>query len=317
MRTNGYRIAKKENRDALVQGLGWFSIGLGLAEVLMPRGLSRLIGVKPQPTLMRLLGVREIISGVGILTQPNKAAWMKSRVVGDAMDLTLLGAAMTSDESNNAQLALATAAVASVTALDVLACKDLAEGSGRQENLGTQSLGPRKSRGVVHFKRSLIINRPREELYRLWHDFEQLPTIMSHVISVRVENDRRSHWVAKGPAGSQVEWDAEVIEDRPNEIITWRSLENADVESFGSVRFERATGGRGTLVRIELKYRPPAGKFGAMIAKLFGQSPEKQIAVDLLRFKQRIETGEIARTEGQPAGRMKSTSRKYDDLVRA
>jgi uncharacterized membrane protein len=100
-------------------------------------------------------------------------------------------------------------------------------------------------------------------------------------------------------------------------MISWRSLPNADVESAGSVRFEPATGGRGTVVRVEMHYRPPAGKAGAWIAKLMGQSPEKQIAVDLLRFKQIAETGEIARTDGQSAGRQRSTSRKYDDLIRA
>jgi uncharacterized membrane protein len=123
--------------------------------------------------------------------------------------------------------------------------------------------------------------------------------------------------VAKGPAGSRVEWDAEMSEDIPNQLIAWRSLAGADVDSAGSVRFEPATGGRGTIVRVDMHYRPPAGKAGAWIAKMLGQSPEKQLAVDLRRFKQMVETGEIARTEGQPAGRMRSTSRKYDDLIRA
>ena len=140
---------------------------------------------------------------------------------------------------------------------------------------------------------------------------------MNHLESVRVIDTRRSHWVAKAPAGTTVEWDAEIIADKPNEMIAWRSLEGAEVDNSGSVHFERASGSRGTVVRVEMHYRPPAGVLGAKIAKLFGEEPEEQVAADLLRFKQVMETGEIARTEGQPAGRKRSTSRKFDDTVRA
>ena len=114
-----------------------------------------------------------------------------------------------------------------------------------------------------------------------------------------------------------VEWDAQIVEDRPNELIAWRSLDGADVDNAGEVRFQAAPQGRGTVLRVRMQYNPPAGKMGAVVAKLLGEAPEKQIAVDLLRLKQMIETGEIARTEGQPAGRTRSTSRRYDDLVRA
>src|SRR5207248_4097226 len=116
---------------------------------------------------------------------------------------------------------------------------------------------------------------------------------MRHVVSVSNTGDGRWHWIAKGPAGLRVEWDAEVVEDRPNELISWRSLPDSDVDHSGSVRFERAPGGRGTIVRVELTYRPPAGQLGVGVAKLFGGSPEQQIAGDLRRFKQLVETGEI------------------------
>jgi uncharacterized membrane protein len=306
-----YRIAARENREKLARGLGWFSIGLGLAEIFAPRALSRLIGVKPREGLMRLLGIREVVSGLGILGGPDPENWIEARVAGDAMDLTLLGASFFSGKSHRGRLALATAAVAGVTAVDVLCNKDLKEGPGTQSGLAPASPG------AVHLRRSIIVNRPAESLYQMWRDLEELPKFMSHLLSVREGGDNHSHWVAKGPAGSRIEWDAQIEEDRPNELISWRSLPNADVESTGSVRFEPATGGRGTIVRVEMHYRPPAGKAGAWIAKILGQSPQKQIAVDLLRFKQMAETGEVARTEGQPAGRQRSTSRKYDDLIRA
>jgi uncharacterized membrane protein len=114
-----------------------------------------------------------------------------------------------------------------------------------------------------------------------------------------------------------VEWDAEIIEDRPNEYLAWRTLPGATVENSGSITFEPATGNRGTILRVEMEYVPPAGHLGAVLARVLGKDPHKQIAVDLLRFKQRIETGEIARTEGQPAGRKRSTSRLFDAMVRA
>lgn len=311
MTTGSYRISTAQNRDRLVNGLGWFSIGLGLAEVLAPRAVSRIIGVEPRPMLMRLLGLREIATGLGLLSRVEPGAWAKARVAGDAMDLSLLGMGFASETSSKGRLTMATAAVAGVSALDVLCSKDFSEGPG------TQRSQRGNIRGVANVRKSIIVNRPAEELYRLWRNFEQLPRFMGHLLEVHVESDKRSHWVAKGPMGSQLEWDAEIINEHPNELIAWRSLENADVDHAGSVRFEPAIGGRGTIVRVELQYRPPAGSTGAKLAKLLGQSPAKQIAVDLTRFRQMAETGEIARTEGQPAGRPRSTSRRFDDLVRA
>ena len=299
------RFVAKENRERMVTGLGWFSIGLGLAELLMPRTLSRLVGAPCKPLLIRALGVREIAAGVGLLTQPKPAPWLKARVAGDAMDLGLLGAAFFAEDSHPARLAIATTAVAGVTAMDVLATQDAASGT------------PPSGRGVVHFEHSIIINRPAEELYRCWRNFEELPRFMNHVIRVQASEGGRSHWVAKGPAGTTLHWDAEIINDHVNELIAWRSLPDGDVDHAGSVRFQPARGGRGTLVRVEMQYRAPAGAAGAKIARFLGQSPEKQVWVDLHRFKQWVETGEIARTEGQSAGRSRSTSRKYDDLVRA
>lgn len=140
---------------------------------------------------------------------------------------------------------------------------------------------------------------------------------MSHLESVQTTGGDRSHWVARTPAGLTVEWDAEIVNETLNELIAWRSIEGADVDHAGTVRFERATGGRGTILKVKMQYRPLAGKVGAVLAKLFGQSPERQIKGDLLRLRQILEAGEVARTEGQPAGRGRSASRKYDDVVRS
>jgi uncharacterized membrane protein len=139
---------------------------------------------------------------------------------------------------------------------------------------------------------------------------------MSHLLAVTDTGDGHSHWLAKGPVGTEIEWDAEIINDEPNELIAWRSLPGSTVENAGTVRFTPATGGRGTVVQIKLHYQPPGGAVGKSIAKLFGEAPEKQIPVDLMRVKQLLETGEIASTVGQSAGRVHSTSRKYDDWLR-
>jgi uncharacterized membrane protein len=155
----------------------------------------------------------------------------------------------------------------------------------------------------IKLEKSVTINRSPEELYRFWRNFENLPRFMNHLEAVHVTGEERSHWVAKAPAGSSVEWDAEIYNEKEGEMIAWRTLEGADVASAGSVHFEPAAGGRGTVVRVVLKYDPPGGKLGALVARLFGENPEQQIDEDLRRFKQLMETGEVATTEGQPSGR--------------
>lgn len=169
-----------------------------------------------------------------------------------------------------------------------------------------QIAGLRK-RGLPHGKgmkvrRSVTINQPPEELYRFWRNVENLPKVMGHLESVTKIDQRRSHWRAKASAGMRLEWDVEIISDRPGEIICWRSLEGAQVDNAGSVRFERAPGGRGTIVRVQLQYNTPGGRLAAEIAKLFGEEPDQQLQEDLRRFKAIMEAGEIPTTAGQPSG---------------
>ena len=158
----------------------------------------------------------------------------------------------------------------------------------------------------VKIEKSLTINRPVEELYSFWRNLENLPRVMSHLEEVREYDGNRSHWVAKAPAGTTVEWDAEVYNEKENELIAWRSLEGADVDNAGSVHFKTAAAGRGTEVRVVLKYDPPAGVVGSAVARLFGEEPGQQIDEDLRRFKSLMEAGEIPTTEGQPSGRAAS-----------
>ena len=272
------------SEERIATGLGWFSIGLGLAEVLAPKGLAKLIGTQGKHTvLIRFMGLREIAAGVGILTNRRPASWVWARVAGDALDLTCLGAALMSDDSDRGRVAAATAAVIGVTALDILNAQQLSSDRGAHGGLSQVN--------------TMTINRPPEEVYRFWRDFQNLPRFMSHLESVQATGDRRSHWVAKSLAGGTVEWDAEITEDRPNQLIAWRSLEGADVDNWGLVRFDPAPGGRGTEVRVEIEYNPPGGSLGAGIAKILGEAPEQKIKGDLFRFKQVMETGEVVNSD--------------------
>jgi uncharacterized membrane protein len=281
---------RQSEGSGLARGLAWFSIGLGLAEVAAPQAIAKLVGVRGNHNkLIRAFGMREIASGVGILSQrrPTESVW--SRVGGDALDLACLGAAFATPHANRGRLAAATAAVAGVTVLDVIAAQRLAR-DGAEEG------------GAVRARKSVFINRSPEELYQFWRDFQNLPRFMMHLENVVVTGDRTSHWVATAPAGMNVEWEAEITEDRPNELIAWRSLEGADVDNSGWVRFERAPGNRGTVITVQIEYTPPAGAIGAGVAKLFFEEPQQQLDDDLRRFKQVIETGEIVRSEGSPRG---------------
>ena len=157
--------------------------------------------------------------------------------------------------------------------------------------------------GGVRVRRSVTINRPLEEVYEFWRAFENLPRFMTHLESVERVDARRSHWRARAPLGMQVEWDAEIINEVPNQVIGWASLPGSEVVTAGSVTFRRAPGGRGTELRVVLQYDPPGGKLGAAFAKLFGEEPAQQIQEDLRRLKRLLETGEAPmNTEGQPIG---------------
>jgi uncharacterized membrane protein len=149
------------------------------------------------------------------------------------------------------------------------------------------------ARKAIKVERAVTIEASRAELYAFWRNFANLPRFMEHLLEVRVESPQRSHWIAKAPAGTHVEWDAEIVNDVPDSLISWKTVGDAEVPNAGSVHFSDAPGGRGTIVKVEVDYEPPAGKLGALVARLFGENPDRQIREDLRKFKQLMETGEI------------------------
>jgi uncharacterized membrane protein len=205
------------------------------------------------------------------------------------MDLAVLAAAFAIPRTHRGKLLAGAAAVAGVTWLDVLCSRAL-------------DAEPSALSAPIRLAKAVTINQSADELYRFWRDLRNLPAVIPHLKSVQVMSETQSHWIATAPGGITVKWDAEIVEDEAGKIIRWQSLEDAELPNSGSVRFVPATGGRGTVVRLELAYEPPVGRLGWIAAKLLGREPGGQLQEGLRRFKQHMEAGEIATTEGQPAG---------------
>lgn len=180
-----------------------------------------------------------------------------------------------------------------------LACRGVTGHSCTYKAMGFSTADHDRSHAAVDGSRSLKIEESifiaadHVTLYRFWRNPENLSRVMTHVKSVRNTSNNRSRWVVEGPMGTDIEWDAEIFNDRENELIAWRSLEGSEVSNAGSVRFKKDDSGAGTTVKVSLMYYPPAGKLGAAIAKLMGDDPARQVREDLERFKTIAEAGSI------------------------
>lgn len=287
------KLWSKYTADQVAKGLGVFSLCLGISEVVMPRVIAKICGAQGNnPALVQLFGLREIAAGLTIFSQsrqPAEGVW--SRVVGDAMDIGALLVVLGSPKSNKAGTLFALTNVLAVTALDVVTAQQLSKNKGTI----TQS-------GAVRAHYNIIINRPPEDVYVQWRNFENLPTFMRHLVSVTEKGEGRSRWIAKAPAGATVQWDAELVQDIPGQIISWRSLPGSMIQNSGSVKFSEAPGGRGCFVAVEIEYRPPVGVLGAGVACLFREEPNAQLKDDMRRFKQFVEVGEVVRSDASPDG---------------
>jgi hypothetical protein len=230
------------DKDPLAQSLGWFSIALGAAQVTAPRAMCKLVGADGEgfaPTLMRLMGLRELTQGTGILTRPRPTGWLWSRVAGDALDLSLLG--VVAAKNRRARTAFAIANVVGVTIPDVYESRFL-----------SKRTGPVRSARLI--RKAVTLNRPRREVEEAW----------------TAETELR------------------------------RKVD----EAGASVIFAEAPGNRGTELIVEFEYDPPAGDLGAAVQKLTGRDLATQLADDLRRLKQQVETGQIVRSDGAPDGHL-------------
>lgn len=287
-RTNHRTKPKLSDRgratQRLADGLALTSLGLGLAELLAPGGVARLVGVRDGRAVRRtmvLTGLRELVCGVGLLAARRRGPWLWLRVGGDLVDLAVLRAWRASWRNDGLRLTGSMAAVAGIAVLDAVAARGVTR-MGR-EPIATTAV--------------TTIARVPEEVYRFWRDLRNLPRFMAHLASVEPIDDLRSHWKVIGPGGVAVEWDAEIVEDRFGEAIAWRSLPGADVDSSGVVRFVPAPGGRGTEIHVKLRYAAPGGRMGRAIAKLLGREPGQQARSDLRRLKQVLETGGVVHSD--------------------
>lgn len=276
--------------------LGVLSIALGVTNLAVPREVARFIGVCADgqtQTALRIVGIREIVSGIGIFRQPKPSGWAWTRVAGDVMDLSLLSNATPRRRGDWARNRAAALTVLGITLLDLYSAV----------RLSRDTLQDVAQPQTIRVKKSITVNRAVGEVYAYWHNFENLPTFMSHLEAVHVTGINRSRWKAKAPAGRTVEWDAEITQDVPNERIMWRSLEGAEIPNSGTVEFRFAPGDRGTEVHVELYYQSPAGKIGVTLAKMFGEEPGMQIADDLRALKQVLETGSVLVADGAELGK--------------
>jgi len=305
--------------DKLTRTLGWASVGLGAPLVLASDAAARVLGIedgKRQRAVLASVGAREWLAAAGLLAQ-GSPRWLWSRVAGDLMDLALLGNEMAGRQpatarakirrkrsakagARNAQSRTATAAamVLAITAVDLYAAVSRGMRSRRNSE--------------VSLTATVTVTSPRQEVYERWRQLDGLPAFMAHLDDVTVTGPRTSHWRATAPFGRTVEWDAEITEDVPGELIAWRSLDGREnggtknsgkIRNAGTVRFIPAPNGQDTEVHVTLSYALPAGKGGQAVARYFGEEPHQQLDDDLRRFKQVLETGEVVRSEGAPGGK--------------
>jgi uncharacterized membrane protein len=239
--------------------------------------------------VMRVVGAREIASGVAILAQakPTPGLWL--RVGGDVMDLALLRSAMESPRAHRNRVTAATLAVLGITAADVISSAMMtAEPDAPYEAMQARD---------IEIAAAVTVQAPIAEVFALWDGFQGLPRFMNNAASVQLTGERQSRWSILGPARTTLEWDVQITDSQPNEQVSWSTVEGSPFSAQGSVRFRQAPGGRGTQVIFDAHFRPPGGELGKTIAKPLVETVRLKIGSDLRRFKQLVELGEIVQSD--------------------
>ena len=269
--------------EQLARGLGWLSLGIGIAQLIAPRTMSRLTGVPLPEALTRLCGARELACGIGLLGQEQPAPWVQARIAGDALDLAGAAVGLLMPGAPRRRVAITAAIIAGIAAVDIYCNRQFARRGKRT--------APR------HVRASIDVARGRDEIYRFWRNLANLPKVMPHLDSVQVLDEIHSHWVAKGPAGSRVEWDSEIIDDEPGERLAWRTVEGSRIYNAGSIELH-PLGPDSTRVNLELLYGSPGDSLGLAVAGVFGRGAHREVRADLRAFKQLLESGEFSSNAG-------------------
>jgi uncharacterized membrane protein len=293
--------------QGLATAFGGLSTGIGVWYAAAPEHFLETIGIRPNQrrvAITRLVAAQEASVGGALMMDGRAGRWLAMRVAGDIMHGAMLAFATRAPDNDKSKLRLAWAAWVGFLVTDVaatlMANKIEKHGAFQDGPHGSSEAALAVTTGGVH--RSVTINRPPEDVYGFWRQLDNLPLFMKHLESVDVLDDKRSHWAAKAPLGRTVEWDAEVTEDVPNQLISWSSTGSSQIWNRGTVRFERAPGKRGTEVHVELEYAPPGGRIGSSVARILGEEPTNQISGDLRRLKQVMETGDVIVSEAVAEG---------------
>jgi uncharacterized membrane protein len=292
-RTDGTSARPAANQTS-ARALGWFSIGLGLSELLMPETMARTIGFRRSPLWLQVMGAREIATGIGILAaQRPGPGHLQLRVVGDAIDLALLASAWQDAGRDRDRLAIATAAVAGVTVLDVLATRQLAS----------------QARQPLELQSSLAVQGTPDVIYRRLRSLKTLPEYLSQVDTVELQGEEYFELRSRTALGGASRFKGRIIEDVPDRRIAWELAPDSPLRGRGRIELSQLGGDRGTLLRATITLEPGVPQLAAPLARVLGKAPEKMILRELRRFKQLIETGEVPTTRGQPSGRRSLVSR--------
>lgn len=281
------------DQQKMARALGWFSIGLGLGEVTAARRLGRFLGIEQRAGLLRAYGVREVATGIGILTHRRPAPGLWARVGGDVLDLATLGSALLDANPKRGNVGVAAGAVAAITALDVAAAR----------RLGSQPKSGAAAAGATEIRRTISIGKSAEGLYRVWREPQALPVLMKGIAEVTALDADRARWKVRAPLGRTLEWETRIVEDRPDELVRWESVPGASLPNQGSISFRPAPDGWGTEATLRFRFEPPTSPLGGVVALLPDAVPAAAIGTVLRRFKSLAETGEIPTLERNPSAR--------------
>ncbi len=310
-KTCAWRICREKSaisKRARVMCLAGSAWDLGSRLFWRPRAVSRSIGLSDHSTLMRAVGLRELASGAGLLTQRDRTPWLWSRVVGDAMDLALIGSAAVRPGNPRRGRALgALAVVGAITAIDYAASAQL---TSRSRQGGEPVTGGHEA----FVEQAMIVNRSPQECYAYWRDLANLPRFIRMLQSIAIKDERKfslgdasCRWREASSGIRRSQWTAPTSESPGTRSNAPLSLMRAACASI------RHPARRGCIVRVLMHYRPPMGRAGVGLAKLLGRDPNTEAREDLRRFKALIETGEIPTTRGQPSGRRSWLGRRTPD----